>query len=272
MARVWMALLAVTVGILPQPAARAADSSVPAWLRGELGLSATVDVSSGDYGYPASTDILYLYVPFSVTYRPDEFALTPYRGDWIELKVVIPYVWIRSPVYTVSGLSHRTNQGLGNVITQLSYLFAPPANTWLPFIEAAAKVKIPTANQDKYLGTGKTDVALELTLSKRFGNFTPFGSFGYRWMGDPPGVDLDDRWLASAGVSYRIDRRWSVGLLYDWRQTAISWFEDAHELMPYTSIRLGPRLRLQPYGIIGLADGSPDWGVGLQIRTSISLR
>jgi hypothetical protein len=238
-------------------------------------------MSSGDYGDSEDTKIL--YVPFTVTYLLDGFSLTPSEGDQIAFRVVVPYVRIHGPGSVVEGSSgalptdavgsdRQTDEGLGDIILRANYSFAPPATSRLPFFEISGKVKIPTANEDARLGTGKTDVTVDLTTSKRFGNFSPFATVGYSWMGSSSRYRLRNRRLASLGMSYRFSRSWSAGLIFDWREAASGSAEDSRELVPYASIQLGRRLRLQPYGVVGLSDGSPDLGFGLQMRLSMPVQ
>lgn len=111
-------------------------------------------------------------------------------------------------------------RGLGDIITRLTDLVTPPVGSWLPSVEASASLKIPTADGDESLGTGGFDVTLEVALSRRFGDLTPFGAVGYRWVGDSPSDDLQDRWLSSCGVAYHASEGLRLGLTYAWRDLA----------------------------------------------------
>ena len=281
MLRVLAPLLILTVMIQGQHVAWAQEFAIPFLPNGELRLSTGVDMSSGDYGDSEDTDIL--YVPFTVTYLLDGFSLTPSEGDQIAFRVVVPYVRIRGPGSVVEGSSgalptravgssDQTDEGLGDIILRTNYSFAPPTTSRLPFFEISGKVKIPTADEDARLGTGETDVTIEFTTSKRLGSFSPFATVGYSWMGDSSQHHLRNRRLASLGMSYRFSQRWSAGLIFDWREAASASAEDSRELVPYASIQLGRRLRLQPYGVVGLSDGSPNLGFGLQMRVSIPVQ
>jgi hypothetical protein len=68
-----------------------------------------------------------------------------------------------------------------------------------------------------------------------------------------------------AGATYRLDARTSAGALLEGRQRVVPGGSPRRELMGFWTRRLeGPR-RSQIYGLIGLADGSPDWGFGLSL-------
>ena len=50
--------------------------------------------------------------------------------------------------------------------------------------------------------------------------------------------------------------------MYDWRQAASDTAGDRSELTGFYSVRASDADKFQLYGTFGLADGSPDWGVG----------
>jgi hypothetical protein len=70
-----------------------------------------------------------------------------------------------------------------------SYTFEPE-RYWIPFVELVGIVKFPTASRGEGLGTGKFDFGLESDFFWAAGKFTPFAMIGYRFLGSPPGTDL----------------------------------------------------------------------------------
>ncbi len=253
---------------------------LPPWLEGGLTVSTGFEFSSGSYGQPVDTDIW--YVPFSLAYLLDDFALTPWDFDLFELRVTIPYIRIDGPAVVVGGdgqivgggdpLDRGLEHGLGDIVIQGNYILFPPEPGWLPAFELRTRVKIPTASRKKLLGTGEPDVTLEIDAFDRFGPVTPFVAAGRRVIGDPLGIDLRDAWFTSAGFVYDVTERWRGGLVYDWRQAVSRTAEPAHELYPFVMFRARPQLQIGPYAVIGLTQGGPDYGVGLQIRVSLDLR
>ena len=243
------------------------------WWAGELALALGGDYSSGDYGQRQDTDML--YIPFTATYLFEDLALTPYEGDQLELRVTMSYLRIRGegtvlPGGTASREASRrrsTEEGFGDIYLLANYIWLPP---WLhvPLVEFGVLVKVPTASANKGLGTGETDVTFQWGLAHRFGNWSPFVTLGYRFMGSSSEFNLENRWLTSMGMTYQQDERWSFGLAYDYREAASAYSYDSHELVPYASIRLGQGFRLGPYVAIGLSKGSPDYAVGVQMHWS----
>ena len=275
---VFCACLPALAGVAVFSGAAGAADDIPTWLEGELQLGVGVDYSRGDYEESLDTEIV--FVPFSLTMLFDGFALTPTERDQVELKVVVPLLHIDGAI-TAGSSESEEETGLGDVIVGASYLYYP-RRTLVPAVELKVNVKIPTADEDDGLGTGKTDVGLGATLFQRYGDLVPFVSGGYRFIGEnEPDYALRNGATAGAGVSWIFTPRYSIGASYDWRQ-AISKrtdessnlvrADDSHELTFFGSARIGGGLRVAPYTVIGLSDGSPDYAVGLQLSVGIPIR
>jgi len=258
------ALLVLTAWVAPG-FARAAGNDRYQEDAGRITLTTGIDFSSGDYDQVEETDIW--YVPLSLKYE---------RGPWIA-KVTIPYIRIEGggdvvggvegPIIIGGGGARTSQQGLGDVIAALSYVLYPPTSL-LPVAEFTGKVKFGTADEDEALGTGENDYTAQLDLSKAFGRLTPFGTVGYRWLGAPAGVALDDVLFASAGLGLKITSWLSVGAIYDFKQGSLDTTDDARELVPYLSLKLSDSLTLGSHTVIGLSDSTPDVSVGFNISVS----
>jgi opacity protein-like surface antigen len=221
-----------------------------------LSASTGFDYSQGDYGSGEDSDTL--YIPAAVKLELDPFIF----------RMSIP--WVRSSCDLVDdicqGGSQPEQKGIGDLIVSAAYVFYPEASSSLPALELTGKIKFGTADRDKGLGTGENDYTLQADISKSMGRFYPFAGVGYRFVGNPPGSDLSNKWLAYAGVSTRINSKFSLGVSYDWSQSTVRTRADAHELSPFASFKISKSFAIDPYGVIGLSDNSPDWGIGMQIR------
>jgi hypothetical protein len=216
------------------------------------------DYSTGDYGTSRSTEIV--YVPLT---------LEAEMGSWT-VRTTVPYLRITSeggvvqgpdgPIQAVAG----TENGLGDVLVRSSYTLSSSGG-WRPWIELAGLVKFPTASRARGLGTGKFDFGLETELTWVAGRLTPFVSGGYLFLGSAPDLDLNNVFTASVGAQYRVRDRFSVGLLFDYREAASATTGPRMELVPFGSFSLTPHWDLGVSTVAGLADGSPDAGVGVQI-------
>lgn len=232
---------------------------------GKPGFSLTTgfDYTTGDYGAAADTDIL--YVPVTVEYE---------TGPW-RAGVTVPYISIKGPGNVVGGTdgaivtgtgggtTRRTSEGIGDVVLSATYAL-PMTDQKLPLIELTGKIKLPTADEDEGLGTGEFDLTGQVDVSKKIGRLTPFGTLGYQFIGEPAGTDLDNIFLFSLGAGYEISERLSAGLIFDYRQAASKAAEDPVELTPYVAWQASERLSLNAYLVLGLSDGSPDHGFGVQ--------
>jgi len=229
----------------------------------EVRWSTGVDFTSGEYADNQTTSIL--YIPFSAK------ALF---GDF-EAKVTVPYIRIKGPGTVVGGGEVgpiardrvanmiTTQGGLGDVTASLTYTKFMQDNTL--FVDFTGKVKLPTASDEKNLGTGLTDFTTQVDVTKIVGGANLFATAGYRFMGSSDTLVLRDGFLGSLGASFNVSDRASLGLIYDYRQSASLRAENPSELTGFVSWKLSKKIRLQTYGIVGFSSGSPDTGVGMQI-------
>lgn len=221
------------------------------------------DYSVGDYGDVKDTKILFIPVTGSYAWFP-----------WTA-KVMVPYVRIEGPgsvipgtdggvVADVDAVEVTTESGAGDVVGTLLYTLEPSSEGG-PYLDLGAKVKLPTADEDKGLGTGEPDYSLLAEISRAFDDTTPFLSVGYQFMGSSADLNLDDRAFASVGVDQRLEEAVSVGIAYDWKQAASSGSDDVSEASGYVNWKFAEGWSANVYGVTGFSDGSPDWGLGTQV-------
>lgn len=223
-----------------------------------LTLGAGLHYSAGDYGTGSTTRIASL----AATARYD-------TGPWT-YRATVPYLKIEGENSVIPGVGRvrgsgggtRTESGLGDIVLGATYaLYYEPART-LGF-DLTGKVKLATADEDKGLGTGEHDFAILLDAYQTMGRATGFGGVGYHILGDAPGQPLDNVWSANLGVSYKVDERDSAGVMLDMRQRVTSSSDPQRELTGFFVRKLDRFWKAQLYALVGLADGSPDWGFGL---------
>jgi hypothetical protein len=226
-----------------------------------------IDYSSGDYGSgSADTDILYLYGAGEVEV-----------GRW-RARVTVPWIDIDGPggvtggpgdpvVVGSGGAGTTSNSGIGDIVLEAGYLFGT-ADSSLPYIELVGKIKLPTADEDKGLGTGKTDFSVQADAFKTIEDLTVFGTLGFKVFGDPAGFNLNNAVFISAGASQRMNRAFSFGGSLDWREATSRFSSDRLELSPFASYHLTESMRLTGYGVVGLSNGSPDLGGGAALKVS----
>ena len=230
---------------------------------GSLTLGTGVDYSTGKYGGSTSTDVL--YVPF---YARAEI------GRWL-FRLTVPQINISSqgravivdgrPIVVADPSAPRTTaSGIGDTVAAIGYTILDGERAGLIF-DLYGKVKFPTGDSAKGLGTGEYDYAVQADIVKSLGRVSLLGTVGYRSLGDPPGVEFRDVWYGGAGLAVRLDDHQSAGVLYDYREPSTAQGFHQSELTAYLSRRITPELKLQIYGIRGLSDGSPAWGGGVML-------
>ncbi len=231
-----------------------------------LTLGTGFDYTSGKYTGSEETRIL--YVPFIAKYE---------TGPWA-LRATVPYIRIDGPGnvvgagadrVTLSGASarRRTESGLGDIVLGAFYSVLREQHAAIG-LDLGAKLKLGTADEKKGLGTGEEDWSLQADLFKPLGALTLFGSLGYRWYGDPPGLDLDNVLYWALGGAYRMSADTSAGLAYDYRPAITRGGGEISELTGFVTKRLSREWKLQPYLVLGFGRASPDWGAGAQVAYS----
>jgi hypothetical protein len=226
-------------------------------------LSTGIDFASGTYG--GDVDIEDTYVPLTATVDYGRVAF----------RLTVPYLSVRAPEGTIfdsggeplpgSG-ALTTESGLGDVIGSVT-IYDIINNQQLGLaMDLTGKVKFATADENKGLGTGESDYSVQADLYKFMDDFTLLGSLGYKYRGDPTGIDLDNVLMASVGGTYKFSPYVKGGLIFDYRESAIGGSDSIQELSVFVSRRLSEDWRLQVYALTGLTDSSPDWGGGFQIK------
>ena len=225
-----------------------------------LTLGAGLHYSSGDYGTGTNTRITTL----AATGRYE-------AGAWV-YKASVPYVEISGDSSVIPGVGSvrggqapaRSESGLGDIVLSATYAaYYDKASTL--GIELTGKVKLATADESKGLGTGEHDFAFLLDAYRTFDRVTGFGGIGYHILGDAPGLPLDNVWSANLGASYKLDERDSAGAMLEGRQRVTRGASPQRELVGFFVRKLDRAWKAQTYALIGLANGSPDWGVGLSL-------
>jgi len=246
----WITFAAIAGALATLNASHAADFSA--------GIGA--EYTTGKYGGTESTDML--YVPFGVKLE---------SGAWV-FKASIPYIHLSGPANVVgaggdvialpdANAGRRTESGPGDIVTSAFVNLLDERNAGFG-MDVGAKVKLGTADETKGLGTGENDWSLQADFFKPLGALTAFATLGYRWYGDPPGIELRDVPYGALGATYKLSGGSSVGAAYDYRPHISPGGAAVSEASLFWSVRPSPQWKLQIYGIVGFDDASPDAGVG----------
>jgi hypothetical protein len=223
-------------------------------------ISTGIDFSSGKYGAEETTDML--YIPLTFKYATDQWS----SG------ITIPYISLESSGDVVIGPDGRpvpipgggstSESGLGDITASFTW-FAYPGTEKLPIVDVTGRVKLPTADEDKGLGTGEFDWALETDLIKGLDRHSLFFTVGYKIFGDTDTVKINNVFYGSIGDSYRYNKATSFGAFYDIREATTEFTEGMSELTGFISHRMNPKWKVMGYLVKGFSDGSPDIGAGV---------
>lgn len=237
------------------PAFSCANES-PTW---QTGLS--FSYLTGDYGEDKNTDIYYTAVSIKRYLEKGDVTLT------------VPYLDISADGATFVGGEVEPidgangGSGLGDIILKGRY-YAIAQDGLLPYIDLVGSIKLPTADEDKGLGTGKTDFTCLVEFARRLKNndWIALGEVGYTFVGDPSGYDADNRWLYSIGLAHELDPKVTLSGYLDGRTAIFKGNDDPFSVLLIGEYKFRPDLRLDTLLEIGLNDGAPDFGITFGLR------
>lgn len=169
------------------------------------------------------------------------------RWDAFRLYASIPYYFVDNG---------DSENGLGDVRVVGEWDIVPPAPQRFSLL-GSLLWKIPTADENKGLGTGETDFGAFAEIGYTVGRNKPFFSLGYVRKGDTPTVDYRDTWLYSLGVSHYVGADEVYGSL-DTRQSVLPGVDDTKLLSAGWLHYLTASRTLRFDGSIGLNSASPD--------------
>ncbi len=234
-----------------------AQSSAPY----KVTLSTGYNYSTGDYGQAVDTTIT--YVPVVVKVKRDAWTA----------KLTVPYIKITGPGVVTGGDetsttgtagAKGTESGLGDVLASLGYTMPVTADK-KTFLDLTGKIKFPTADEDKKLGTGNTDYTLQLGLTHTYRDAYATATVGRKFNGNSARFDLDDVWKYSVGGGYNFTAATSAGVTYDWREAATDTGKDFSQATAYATHKLTRTVALQAYAGTGFSDAAADFSTGLQL-------
>ena len=110
---------------------------------------------------------------------------------------------------------------------------------------------------------------MQTNLYKFFDSYYLNASFGYKFRGDPRGLDLNDVWFGSLGASYRFSSSTRGGIAYDCRESSFEAGDAVQEVSAFVSHKLDNSWGIQFYTFTGFSDSSPDWGIASLVKYSL---
>jgi hypothetical protein len=235
----------------------------------QFSLGTGFDYSSGKYGSSTTTDIL--YIPVVAKYE---------TGD-LTLKLTVPYLRMTgtssgvvrgmgrvgpgmgpAKMKTTTTTTSNSTSGLGDIVAAAGYtVYDQDALS----LDVVGKVKFGTASSSNGLGTGKNDYSAQLDGYYVIDETTAFATAGYKIVGDPAGLALNNVAFGTLGASQNINDKISAGVMLDVEQSASPTGSGPVEVTFFASKKLSKQLKAQVSLLKGFSDGSADVGVGAMI-------
>lgn len=166
------------------------------------------------------------------------------------------------------GGTSTQDQGLGDIVARGMYRFLPETEDgWS--LDGVGALKLPTANDTKGLGTGRSDAGIFLALNQQLGLFrwTVQGGRILGASGDPTGtteqLTSGATVLGISGSWYFEGTRW--GLSFEARGPAYQGLPGARELTVDVFQSLSPKWGIKALVTAGLSDGGPRQSFGVAL-------
>lgn len=250
-------------------------------------VSATVNYSSGSYGTDSKTNIVYAPMTIRRVFRDGDVSLT------------IPFINISGTgaVRLVGGVPTRTggvaqataapagaqagrgkrpgdvplssatsDSGLGDIILRGRY-YLIEERTILPLVALTGRIKFPTADADRGLGTGEFDEGVGVELTKRLA--TPWLAYldgGYNFIGNAPGTDFHNQWWYDLGIGYDVTDNLHMSVFYEEYRALVNTVNNARDLLALANYVLNDVVCVTGSALVGLSNGAPNYGLGVGIR------
>lgn len=279
----------IVVPALLWAGAASAASTGGAWTLG-LGL----DVAGGSYGNATSTR--YVAIPLLLRYTPSARLSLALDLPWLYQSNSVTTYGSTGPmagsrtgshggfsaaagVSAAAGGPHgggpggsgmlnlapdQSQSGLGDATLGAAYALVEEG-VQQPRLSTLVYLKIPLADKDKGLGTGKFDGGAGLALAKSFGFTRYFARGSYIVRGHSTAYGTQNYLSYGVGASYLYTFDLQAGLSLTGATAPIEAAPAPLEARIQLNYRLSERLRLEGSVGHGLSDGSPDLAGGIAV-------
>lgn len=235
-----------------------------AWAEGTISVSAGFDYTTGKYGGTNTTNIL--SIPVIGRYQTDDYYL----------KLTVPYISVTSIGGVVAGMGPikkgistkiTTESGPGDIVASAGYTVYAADQLLLDLV---GNIKFGTADANRNLGTGENDYSVQIDGFYSMSNMTTLlGTVGYKFVGAPAGVSLNNILYGSAGFSRKFNDQSSAGIMLDLAQATTDLAPGKRELTFFASHKTSKTSKIQGYFMLGFSDSSPDQGLGLMLTGTL---
>jgi len=227
----------------------------------KLSVSTTYETSK--YGADTQTETVYLPVTLKRYFDMGDISLT------------IPYISQKSSglVSVVDGTTFKirkktgptvvtTNSGLGDIILKGSFYLLQEQQKQSFDLFLIGKIKFPTADENKSLGTGEYDETVGLEFGKLIlPEWSVFVDAYYTFIGSPSGTILENRFSFDVGLADQLTQLLTASIFYEESTPLINGDPNLKNIMVNLEYEVTRGMRVFAGGSVGLTDSSPDYGI-----------
>ena len=151
-----------------------------------------------------------------------------------------------------------TTSGLGDIILRGRY-YIVEEKAWTPLVAITGRLKLPTADETRGLGTGKMDEGVGAEVSKLLGNnWITFLDGGFNVIGRPDGLNLRNQWWYDIGGGYYFTRDLLGSVYFEEYRSLVSGNQNIRDVFLGMSYRASSEWRFNGGVAVGLSNGAPD--------------
>ncbi len=243
------------------------------------------EYATGKYGTDFSTDSI--FVPLTVTAYPTK------RFD---VSVEIPFVYqsssavvagvfrgaqMRGTSGTMMGAAmfgpgffspamtsaspanvQESQSGLGDITAKAGYILLPEED-YIPKVRPFVLVKFPTADEDKFLGTGSFDGGFGVEVAKWFADWYSYGEIGYTIQGKSSVIDVKNYLAYTIGIGYQVTEKFRPMFLLKGSTPPAEESGALLEARLKLKYQITAATGIDGYVSKGITNSSPDYGVGV---------
>ncbi len=245
------------------------------------------EFASGKYGTDIRTDSVYM--PLTVA---------AYPTARLDLSLEIPFVYqsssavvagqisgmqsqsmgTRSVMAAVSGFGmssgsmtsaspgsvENSQSGLGDMKLKAGYVLYTEEK-YVPAIRPNFYVKFPTADKNKFLGTGEFDEGFAVELTKWFGAWVADGEMGYAIQGKSTVLPVKNYLNYYVGGGYQFTERLRPMLFFKGSSPTVEGSSALLEVRLRVKYQITKHTGIDGYLAKGIEKASPDYGTGIAV-------
>jgi len=225
--------------------------------------SSAVNYDTGKYGSPYRTDSVYMPLTLKRSFASADLSIT------------VPFLQQSStglvtrvggkPVRLARGtaaIADSSEAGLGDILLCGAYTLALDGPRSFD-LGLAGRLKLPTADKTKGLGTGEMDEGVGLEFAKEINPRLTLLADGYcTIIGDPEGADLNNEISLEVGFYTPLRKNLGLTVLYETQSAIVDGNADPRSVSGTLSYGTQGGVQFAGGLTLGMSDGSPGLGVG----------